>query len=505
MGAVEGIVTNTWQGLDARGRSTRSERNQLDAPRELVNMVVDENGHLFMPAASALGHSFPSGDTRIMQMGYVEDPRGIVIQMESGKVYHFGLPIGSQWEPADLDLTEIVASLAAPDALLWTISSIEKGIFGNATRGEGPHDGQTFEVEDDGTGTIVATDVSANDLPEDGQASYSALWKGRRFVVVRGREVYFSELNQHQTFPEDNMFRIGGDDGSNDWVTNPGFVQGMATWEDILLFFMTSSVWMMSGGGGSDSWQLRDTISDMGTNGGAWTLVPTQYGVFSFGGGNQGDRGIYNFQGQTAKKISDPVFQVLSGPLRGRNSFGNYVLHGQSDTEDELQIYLYDYRRQLWTTFDGYRNSISIATPHGFFISDDLDLYHVPADSETPSAFPRKSGRGGKVTVGWEDEGNIAGLVRILGIKVGGKRRGTGTPTIQATVRTPNGGVVTSAVTDIPTDSFDNLVLPVNIRGAAAEITLEITPSSDSSEVLLESLQLIYSRKGEKLSRGSAS
>ena len=166
MGSVEGIVTNVWNGLDARGRSTRSNRNQLESPKELVNMVVDENGHLFMPAASQLAHTFSSGDTRIIQMQYVETPRGILVQMESGKVYHFKLPTASQWDPSHLDVTQVVEELDVPEALIWTISSSGKGIFGNSARGDDTG-GQTFEVEDDEG--ITATEIT--DLPMDGQAS----------------------------------------------------------------------------------------------------------------------------------------------------------------------------------------------------------------------------------------------------------------------------------------------------------------------------------------------
>lgn len=500
MGSVEGIVTNVWKGLDARGRSTRSERNQLDAPRELVNMLVDENGHLLMPSASELVHSFDSAQGRVLQMGYIEHPRGILVQMETGKVYHFNLPISGSWSSTDLAVTDLI-DLLAPDDPIWALSGINLGFFGNATRGAGPHTGQTITVDEDGTGAVIATDQSGPDLPQDGQASYSTFWKGRRFVVVRGRSVWFSELNQPLTYLEDNLFTIGGDDAGNDWPTSPGFVQGMVSWEDVLLFFLQSSVWMLTGGGDTDSWQLRDTIAAVG-NSSPWALQTTQHGVFTLGAGAQGDLGVYVFRGSSAEKVSSPVDELINGQIRSAQQFGYYILSVGKPSVDSLQFLLYDIRQKLWTSYDGFRHGVAVPTPHGFFVSDGLDLYFTPINDRR--TFPRKSGRSGRVTLGWEDEGNTAGLVRILGVKVAGKRSGSGTPTIQATVRTPNGGLVTSPAVDVPTDVFDNLVVPVNVRGSAAEITLEITPGSDSSEVLIESLQLVYSRKGEKLSRGTS-
>jgi len=44
-------------------------------------------------------------------------------------------------------------------------------------------------------------------------------------------------------------------------------------------------------------------------------------------------------------------------------------------------------------------------------------------------------------------------------------------------------------------------VVPVNARGAAIELLIEIENTSASTEVLFENLQVITSRKGEKVSR----
>lgn len=495
MGEPQAAIVSQWNGIDARGNDLRTTRKSLDHPRDMRNFALDDNGHLFMPPASELIHSFPSGDESIIQMQYVEDPRGIIIQMESGKVYHFNLPTTGNWDISDFDLTTLVSSLDRPEALIWTISSLSKGIFGNAARGTSTG-GQTFEVEDDSG--VSATEIT--DLPRDGQASFSVLWKGRRFVVVRGRQVWYSELNEHQDFPDDNTFRIGGDDGGNDWITNPGFVQGIATWEDTLLFFMNSSVWMLTGGSDPDTWQLRNTLADMGSDGGGWTLVPSQYGVFTFGGGNQGDRGVYNFQGSQAQKVSDPVFQLMGGSLRARNSYGSYILHTGRNSENQIQVLLYNFRNQRWVAYDGYRNSVSVPTPHGYFISDELDLYFVPSGSSTPSEFPRKPNRDATVTLGWEDEGHPNGLVRYLGVKISGKKSG-GEPTVQVAATIPAGITFTSTAVKLTTDTFDGLLLPLRFRGPGIELELTITPDTDDDEVLIESLELIHSRKGEKVSR----
>jgi len=495
MAEVSSFIVPEWGGIDARGKDLRTNRRSLNNPRRIENMTIDENGHLFMPRAAKLAHTFPSGEGRITQMQYLETPRGLLVQTtENNKVYHFRLPLTGQWETGDLNVTDLI-NLNVPN-LIWAISSVGKGLFGNSTRGTGPHDGQTLEVEDWNNPTV--TDISAEDLPREGQASFSTFWKGRRFVVVRGRQVWFSELNDHNNFPEDNTFRIGGDDGGNDWVTNPGFIQGMASWEDQLLFFLNSSVWMMSGGGDPNTWQLRDTLSTMGTIGGAWTLASTQYGVFSLGGQNQGDRSVYLFNGGTSEKVSEPVDNFIGGQVRATQQFGYYILSIGTDSEAHLQFLLFDILRRRWSAFTGYRYGVATPTPHGFFISDLNNLYHIEAGSR--KSFPRKPGLNAKVTMGWEDERHPNKLTRFLGVKLSGKKSG-GTPTVAITARLPNGESLTTGAQSLTEDTFDGLLLPLNFRGPAVEFDLEIVPDTDEDEVVIESLELMHSRKGEKLSR----
>lgn len=500
MGEPTSAIVSQWNGLDTRGKNLRTSRKQLDLPRELVNLILDESGHLYMPRASELIHTMSSGDGIIVQIHFIYTPRGLVVQTADGVLYHISIPTAEDSVTSgDLTVTELMTLNTTEET--WSLSLDGYSLIGNSTRGTGPHDGQTIKIEDDGSGGVTSSDVSSSDLPFDGQASYSTMWKGRRFVVTRGRQVHYSDLNEPLTFSENNYFDIGGDDYGSGWVENPGTVQGMVSWENVLLFFLNSSVWMMSGGGSPDSWQLQDTLPTMGNI--TWkTLQSTQHGVLTYGGANLGKRAIYNFRGNasSAEKTSTPVDELIAGELSSSQQFGNYILHTRQSSESDIQVLLLDLAEGNWSSFDGYRESVAAPTHSGFFITDNLNLYYTPGGSDTYRAFPRKPGRPAKVTLGWEDEGHVTGMVRFMGVKLSGKKSG-GNPTVEVTARIPEGSSYSSDPVQLTNDVFDGFLLPLRLRGHAVEIELTITPDTDDDEVLIESLELISSRKGEKLSR----
>lgn len=503
MGQVEILSSTHFEGLDRRGYGNRSDRNPLNVPRELVNMVVDRKGHLYMPrAVNAAVHTF-TGEGSILAMRYIETPRGVLIQTEDN-VHWLDLPTSGQWSgPAT---TEVAATLAEKLWKIWAVSlNFSQGaLFGNAIRGTGSG-GQTFNIKLD---TPIDVSNVSTGLPFDGRASFSSLYKGRRFVMEKGRSVWFSDLNEHLEFGDDSTFRIGGDDGGNSFVDNPGFVQGMISWEDVLLFFLSGSVWALAGNGPppDGSWQLTTLLTRTG-NMSPWTLVSTGAATYSLMGENQGDVGVYEFTGSRADKISDPVEDLVTENLDGRGSdphqatrfFQQYILSTPRTNVGDVQLLLYDFIHRHWTSYDGYIRGYLCPTPHGLFVSDGLTVHYI--DSSQPITLPRKSGRGGKIKLGIEDENHPTGFVRWMGVKISGKRKGSGTPTITATITT-QGGSVGSGTVDIPNDVFDGIVIPVNVRGHAIDLDLVITPTNDNQEVLIESVQVIYSRKGEKLSRG---
>jgi len=492
--SVEATLVTSWQGLDTRGKDLRTHRRELNVPRELVNFMLDENGHLYMPPANAqLAYTFPSDDGRIESIRFLENPRGYIIQTLK-RLYWFNLPGAGSWSPSDLNVQTLVNDIGdLANYRIWALSSGGYGLVGWTSRGSGPHDGNTWKIEGDGPEDVTITDVGSQ-VPREGQASYSALHNGRRFFVVRGRRVYFSELNEHLTFGEDNEFTVGGDDGGNTFIDNPGFVQGVVSWRDNLYLFMQGSVWALNGAG-PDSWTMY-RLPVIEGNASPWALVPTSEGIYTFAGRNLSNLGVYLFSGTHAQKVSEPVDELIAGRLSATHQWGYYILSTAQTGEDDIQLLLYDPGRQTWMSYDGWvRAEVCASTDPA--IADGLNLWIVEPNSQI---IPRKSGRGAYITMGWADDGHPTGHVRFLAAKVSGKKSG-GTPTLRVTARTPNGGIVVSDDHPLTTDTFDGMVIPINLRGHAAEMTLEVIPDTDDDTVLIESFQLIHSRKGEKVSR----
>jgi hypothetical protein len=230
----------------------------------------------------------------------------------------------------------------------------------------------------------------------------------------------------------------------------------------------------------------------------AWTLVRTDEGVLTVGGTNLNNPGLFLFTGSNAVKLSDNVddWMLSHGKLSATVSAGRYILGTSRSGADNRQFMILDLRSKQWTAFDGYILGTACVRGTILYVSENGILYESSGE-----IFPRCPGRGARITLGYQDDENPSGLVRYLGLKLAGRFWGTGTPTVTVTASTPDGQVV-SGPHDIPTDVFDNLVVPLNIRGAGIELDVEFTPADDDNEILIENLQVITSRKGEKVSRG---
>lgn len=488
--SVEALVVPAFKGIHRPGLTGRiTTRRVLDEPREIYNFHLTDDGHLYMPAAPNLVHDF-SADGDIQTIHYLENPRGIIIQMSNGKIYHYRLLAPTNEPPVPAEIT-LLATIdpAETEWNIWVLDAGSYGLMGYCPRGSagaGP-DGDMWK--------IAGTPPTATSLRSTvGRASYSTLFKGRRFWVTRGRQVWFSPLNQYDQPAEDN-FTIGGDDGGNGYEDNPGFVQGMIGWEDVLVFFLTGSVWILTGGG-PETWNLRQ-VQTMAGNSSSWTLMRTDDGVLTYGGGNLNDPGLYLFTGNNAVKISDVVDDYMRsiGHATATICGGRYVLGTSRAGADNRQFLLYQLKTKQWTAFDGFVKGTAAVMARRLYINGGGILYRI--DQEI---FPRAPGRGARITLGYQDDENPSGLVRYLGVKLAGRKWGTGVPTVTVTATTPDGSV-TSAPQNIGTDVFDNIVVPVNVRGAGVELTLEFTPAADDNELLIENVQVILSRKGEKVSR----
>ena len=500
MSKVEALIVSKFEGIFRPGQTGRtSRRRRMDAASEMYNFLINDDGHLHMPPASELFYTFGTA-VEVLSIHYVEDPRGMVVQLSDGKIYHFGI------EPATSALVEpasptLLATIPAAENDGWKIwvNSVNQGYFlmGYAPRGSAGSvdDGKTWKVA--GTYLVpTTTDISSTVVVN---ASYSTLYKGRRFWARRGRQVYFSSLNEYdQPAGADDTFTISGDDAGSSSNDNPGFVSGMVSWENVLIFFLNGSVWMLTGSS-PDTYQLSQMQTMVGNAfNQSWTLMRTDYGVLTFGGTSLNNPGIYLFTGSNATKVSRPINDWMSwrGRLYGALSRGMYILASSRSDETERQFLLYNLETQQWVAFDGYVYGVATVRNNEIFIGSEDKVYL--ARSET---FPRKPGRGARIRIGYEDEENPSGLNRYISVKLAGRKWGTGSPTITVTATTSDTTYTSPAVV-IPSDVFESMVIPLNIRGAALELDIVVTPVNDDNEVLLENIQVVLSRKMHKASRG---
>lgn len=497
--SVEAIVVSRFAGLDRRGQTGRtSTRRQLDRASEMYNFHITDEGFLHMPAAAAVFYQFAAG-AEILSIHYVETPRGIVVQLADGSIYHFGI------DPNTSELIEppapvLLATIPAAENGGWKVwtNSTGQGYFlmGYAPRGSAGSDGDGRTWKVDGTHDApTTTDISAT---VEVNASYSTLFKGRRFWARRARQVYFSPLNAYdQPATAETTFTISGDDVGNTFVDRPGNLSGMVSWEDVLIFFLNGSVWSLAGGS-PETFRLQQVQTIVGNAfNEAWALVRTDDGVLTYGGGNLNAPGVYLFTGANATKVSEPINDWMRsrGRLFATVSGNAYVLASSRANADERQFLIYSLTNGTWVAFDGFVYGVATVRGGEVFIGSEETVYLT-----SNAVFPRAPGRAARIVLGYQDDQNPSGLARYLALKISGQKWGAGAVTVQATVRTGDTSK-TSEIIDLPTDVFDNVVIPLGVRGPAAEIELTITPASDDNEVLIENLQLVASRKGEKVSR----
>lgn len=507
MGQLEALRVTSWNGLSRPGRGGMiSDRKSLDTPRDLINLHPTEDGYLWLPPAyTQTINEFAASHGPLVQVQYVDHPRGIIIQTQTD-IYFYGF--ASSIQPNFP--TGTIIHVATPNNMsegpwpVW-VNSVHDQHFlvGYSPRGGYSGDGQTWRVDYDDpalrTG-ITVTDISA-DVPF---ASMSTLYKGRRFVVNRGRTVSFSDLNELETFGVDSKFTLGGDDAGESFQTNPGDVQGMVSYEDVFLLFMTRSIWMLSGSG-PDTWQLRQLESPVGCAS-QWSLVATTHGVFFLGGQSELDLGIYLLRGTSITKIShdiDPFLRLNTerDVLRMRGVFtGGRYIFADPRPDTEREVYLYSVDTGKWTTFDGFGGDSPViaSISSRIYVTHGSGLYRTNAGEYQPVFHRYGATTRARMVLGWEDNQHPTGHVRFMAFKLSGKTN-VSTAAVSVTATTDLGAVTT--VKNLTTELYEGLVFPIQLRGHAIELEIEITPETSAQEVFIEHAELIISRKGEKVSR----
>ena len=503
------VVVDQFQGM-RRGLRTgfRSERRELDTPRDLRNAIIDENGSLWIPPGPDEEiHSFTfSGADRLTTIVNITTPNTAILYQVANQLYYLRTDSGSSGNMESLLDVET-------DYPIWVIEFGENLYIGTEDK--------TWKVDDSWSATELSSDIPAG--------FHSYMYKGRRFVVVRNNRVYFSDLNEPENFGEESWFIVGGDDSGGSWATNPGSVTCLAEYDDYLVIFCTQSIWLFMGTT-VDTFQLRRTNSLAG----AWSrdsVVRVEGGILFFGGTPRGEMGVYMFGGGQANLVSDAVsaffrrwdqvgrFQQDEDNFEQATKFihavrwnDNYILSGETlrttnmQAGDERQVFMYNFRTNTWTTFDGWMDGPRIALAR---LHPNTDALHVSKDNvvySTQEAFCRAPGERARVLLGWSDHGHPAGHHRFLGVKLSGWRTSYDAPppaTVTLTATTPE-GVQVSDTRDIDTAVFDNLVFGLNLRGNAIDLEFIFEfdeTDGDDTQLIIEQVQLIRSTKGEKLSR----
>lgn len=503
MGNVQATVVSAFKGIHRKGLTREiTRRHQLDTPVEMYNFHHTREGHLFMPEAGDEIYDFATesgedSNSRILSVHYIEDPRGLIVQMESGQIFHVSIEPPSVIAFPDPMIVTKIAQMGTGEEewTVWVNGIADGTLMGYAPRGSaGPDtDGKTWLIQGTWDAPTV-TDLTATVTPT---ASYSTLYKGRRYWVKRARMVYYSELNDHTTArPVDNEFEIAGDNSGTSFLDNPGAVQGMVGWEDVLVFFLSGSVWMLTGTP-PDTLDIRQVQTMVG-NITSRALVRSDEGVITLGGTNLNTPSIYLFTGSSATDIGEDIQNWLLslGDVRNATiSGGKYILSTGRTGADNRQILIYDLSTRVWTAFDGWVKGVPYTQAGRVLCTNGPKLYR-----NSRQVFPRVPGRGARWVSGYQDDQNPSGLLRYLALKITGRHWGSGITSVVVTVRTDE-STFTSTSIDLPADEFDNLVIPLDIRGAAVQIELALTPTADDERVLIENMQLITSRKGEKVGR----
>lgn len=394
-----------------------SPRGPLDTPRELLNAMHNEHGQLWVPPAAAdIWYSFGAGTTvrHITNVAGVNIGTAMIVQVDS-KVY----VVDTGVFPAAA--VEVIADVGSER--IW-VNAMDTAIY------VGTQD-NTWKIvrPSPASGTPTATALGAA-VPH-GFHSYS--YQGRRFVLRRQTTISFSGINQPETFDPDDTFTVGGDQTGGSWTVHPGSLVAALEHEDILLLFLTQSVWALTGNS-PQNFRLRRTNALHG----CWardTIVRTDQGILFLGGTPNGEMGVRVFTGNQSIPVSNEIDSFFRAWTTASGDFMNanrrftavkwknrYILSARGPDADR-QVYVYDLDNRKWSTFGGWSQGPGVSlvrlqkTGPGLdrlMLTNGKDLYVTALPMVRAPSAPDA-----KVKVGWHDQGRPSGHVRFLGAKVG--------------------------------------------------------------------------------------
>lgn len=517
-------VVSQFEGIYAGPRRPlHTDRRPLNTPRDLKNLLVDDQGHLWMPKAPDKLDGNLGATGRITQ---------IVWTVIGGKFAQQGNKLfASDRTPGEIPSqsgtwtwTEIISDLGGTDKPLWftTFGYADPNVTDRVYAGNASH---TWRIEYTGSDSWSVTDLTTELDGFHGWASFQHL--GRRWIARDNQLIYFSGINQPEEFDEESFINIGGGSTGKDASTFPGEVTGFFFWEGNLGIMCAGSIWLLSGTT-LNTFHLQRFAHDIGSQG----RTDLHYhdigrGMAFLGGERDGSMGVYVFRGSRPEKISQPIDEFFHtwqatydtvpasseqdpyvrvrdeiGQFANATRYRNYYVLSFSPADPDREVYAYNLDNGRWSTFTGWGQGPAIVTVHDYYYPQRLLIGTDDGDIHSATEpFPRRPGQDASFVIGWVDGQRPLGLTRFLGLKLHGWRTGSGTPTVTVGVATDNGGSASRGPFDLPDDVFKGFVLPINVRGAAIEITVTISPTQDDDQVLIEGLELITSRKGEKLPR----
>lgn len=500
------MVVDQFKGM-RRGLRTalaRSERRELDEPRDLRNAIIDEFGSLWIPSAPEEFHTFSDDTDRINLIANITNPETAILYQVGTELYYW------RTDGSNDTMTSIV-DVATEDPL-WVVEFGGTLYFGTVD--------DTWKVEDD---SWSATKL---DNSEVHPGFHSYMYKGRRFVVERSNTIWFSELNEPEEFGEESFFVVGGEQTGGSWSVDPGSVVCMSEYDDYLAIFCTQSIYLFSGTT-EDTFQLRRSNSLVG----AWardSVVRVESGILFFGGTPRGELGVYIFTGGGSELVSEGLTAFFRrwgqvGQLDGESIFeqatkyvhavrwnDNYILAGDAlrtpdlAGDDSREVFAYNFKTGAWTTFDGWRPGPRIGLARNNPDNDALHITKGLTVYSTRDAFARAPGERARAVLGWSDHGHPAGHHRFIAVKLSGWKIGETDPvTVTLKARTRSDEDSVEITRDLKDNIFENVVFPINLRGNGIELefTFDFAESDDNAEALIEQVQLIRSTKGEKVSR----
>lgn len=506
MADVNGYTVTAFEGLNHgmtnTGNHAVSTRRRLDTPIELRNMVYTERGHLWMPPSpdgTLCTPSIGGGDGLIKKIVNFRSPvTGLIVQ--AGTRLSF-------WETAQTEpmgAPDITYDLTS-DEKIWVVDYNGFILLGNIT--------QTIKVTY--SAGFVFEDISAS-VPE---GYHSINYKGRRFVIDRPSQVWYSDIGDPETFGDNSFFLVGADTQGDSWENNIGSPVRLHPFQEVLLLMQTQGIQRFTGTDPLTDFTLRTSSS----NAGIWareSLVHSDQGVLFFGGTPRGEWGVYLFRGDSSVNISASLAGYLrewgevaydgGAPAFDLDLFSAVGWHDKYVSVMELggtgfpEMFVYDLNTKRWSTFDDW------STPCVGLVRNQRDLLCIGDNlagvvSYTASPMCRsKTDTAARLTVGYEDEEQPSGLARYLEVRLTVNAlalAGANGIEVDLTATTAAGASVIATTQEITTDGQQTLRIPLHLRGNSIELDFTFTPSNKAHELVIESLELVQARKPLKVAR----